>query len=98
VDLSPSLAPIDINPARDPLLLQMMKTSKIGICSCQGFFLAFKGFPHYCNAQSVNIIHEGRITMLDTLGSLNPVLQALIGTLFTWFLTALGSSGVFFAM
>ena len=27
---------------------------------------------------------------------LNPILQALIGTLFTWFLTALGAAGVFF--
>jgi len=35
--------------------------------------------------------------MLETLSGLNPVLQALIGTLFTWFLTALGAAGVFFA-
>lgn len=28
--------------------------------------------------------------------SLNPILQALVGTIFTWFLTALGSSTVFF--
>jgi ZIP family zinc transporter len=35
--------------------------------------------------------------MLETLAGLNPVLQALLGTLFTWFLTALGAAGVFFA-
>jgi len=34
--------------------------------------------------------------MLNVLSNLNPVLQALLGTLFTWFLTALGSAGVFF--
>ncbi|MGQ9614842.1 MAG: ZIP family metal transporter [Spirochaetota bacterium] len=35
--------------------------------------------------------------MLETLSNLNPVLQALLGTIFTWFLTALGAGGVFFA-
>ena len=35
--------------------------------------------------------------MLETLSELNPLLQALMGTLFTWFLTALGAAGVFFA-
>ena len=34
--------------------------------------------------------------MLNVLSNLNPVLQALLGTLFTWFLTALGAAGVFF--
>ncbi|MFW6138744.1 MAG: ZIP family metal transporter [Spirochaetota bacterium] len=33
--------------------------------------------------------------MLEPLADLNPVLQALLATLFTWFLTALGSAGVF---
>jgi ZIP family zinc transporter len=35
--------------------------------------------------------------MLETLSELNPILQALMGTLFTWFLTALGAAAVFFA-
>jgi ZIP family zinc transporter len=35
--------------------------------------------------------------MLETLSGFNPVLQALLGTIFTWFLTALGAAGVFFA-
>ena len=35
--------------------------------------------------------------MLEYLANLNPVLQALLGTIFTWFLTALGAAGVFFA-
>ena len=34
--------------------------------------------------------------MIESLSNLHPVLQALVGTLFTWFLTALGSAGVFF--
>jgi ZIP family zinc transporter len=34
---------------------------------------------------------------LDYLVNLNPIVQALLGTLFTWFLTALGAAGVFFA-
>ena len=33
--------------------------------------------------------------MLEYLGSLNPVLQALVATLFTWFVTALGAALVF---
>lgn len=33
---------------------------------------------------------------VEWLTHLNPILQALIGTLFTWFLTALGAAGVFF--
>jgi ZIP family zinc transporter len=35
--------------------------------------------------------------MLETLSGFHPVLQALLGTIFTWFLTALGAAGVFFA-
>lgn len=35
--------------------------------------------------------------MIDSFRSLDPVIQALYGTLFTWFLTALGAAGVFFA-
>ena len=35
--------------------------------------------------------------MLQTLATMNPVLQALLGTIFTWFLTALGAAGVFMA-
>ena len=34
--------------------------------------------------------------MIEYFQHLNPVLQALIATCFTWFLTALGASGVFF--
>lgn len=34
--------------------------------------------------------------MLESLKELNPVLQALLATIFTWFVTALGSAGVFF--
>lgn len=34
--------------------------------------------------------------MLEQFEQLNPVLQALIATLFTWFVTALGASSVFF--
>jgi zinc transporter, ZIP family len=34
--------------------------------------------------------------MVDWFVNLNPITQALIGTLFTWFLTALGASMVFF--
>ncbi len=34
---------------------------------------------------------------MDYLAQLNPIVQALFGTLFTWFLTALGAAGVFFA-
>lgn len=33
---------------------------------------------------------------MDTFLSLSPVMQALIGTLFTWFMTALGAAMVFF--
>lgn len=32
---------------------------------------------------------------MDTLAGLNPVIQALIATGFTWFMTALGSAMVF---
>jgi ZIP family zinc transporter len=32
---------------------------------------------------------------VNYLVNLHPVLQALMGTLFTWFLTALGAGGVF---
>ncbi len=35
--------------------------------------------------------------MLEYLSNLHPILQALMGTIFTWFLTALGAGGVFFA-
>ena len=35
--------------------------------------------------------------MYDYFSNLHPVLQALIATLFTWGLTALGAAGVFFA-
>ncbi len=34
--------------------------------------------------------------MIDFLAQQHPVMQALIATLFTWFLTALGAAGVFF--
>jgi ZIP family zinc transporter len=34
--------------------------------------------------------------MYEYFQSLNPVLQALVATCFTWFLTALGAAGVFF--
>jgi len=34
--------------------------------------------------------------MFDWFANLNPITQALIGTLFTWFLTALGAGMVFF--
>ena len=34
--------------------------------------------------------------MFDWLAQLNPIVQALIATLFTWFVTALGAAGVFF--
>ncbi len=33
--------------------------------------------------------------MIEWLGSLNPVTQALVGTLFTWLMTALGAGSVF---
>ena len=33
--------------------------------------------------------------MFEALGSLNPILQALLATLFTWGLTALGAAVVF---
>ena len=36
------------------------------------------------------------MVMFDQFSSLNPILQALIATLFTWFLTALGAGLVFF--
>jgi len=35
--------------------------------------------------------------MLNILAGFNPVLQALLGTIFTWFLTALGAACVFLA-
>jgi len=35
--------------------------------------------------------------VLENLAQVHPVLQALYGTIFTWFLTALGAAGVFFA-
>jgi ZIP family zinc transporter len=34
--------------------------------------------------------------MLESLSSFNPIAQALFGTIFTWFLTALGAACVFF--
>ena len=34
--------------------------------------------------------------MIESLQQLNPVLQALLATLFTWFVTALGSGLVIF--
>jgi ZIP family zinc transporter len=34
--------------------------------------------------------------MLESLSSFNPITQALFGTIFTWFLTALGAACVFF--
>ena len=34
--------------------------------------------------------------MIETLRTLNPMVQALLGTLFTWGMTALGAAGVFF--
>ncbi len=34
--------------------------------------------------------------MIEYLQGFHPVLQALLGTLFTWFLTALGAAAVFF--
>ena len=34
--------------------------------------------------------------LFEFLGSLNPVIQALLGTLFTWFMTAAGAGMVFF--
>jgi ZIP family zinc transporter len=34
--------------------------------------------------------------MMDWFSSLSPILQALLGTLFTWFVTALGAAVVFF--
>ena len=37
------------------------------------------------------------IRIVDYLIHLNPIVQALIGTLFTWFVTAVGAGGVFFA-
>lgn len=43
------------------------------------------------------IINKGRgIVMVNWFLELNPVIQALLGTLFTWFVTALGASLVFF--
>ena len=35
--------------------------------------------------------------MAAFLGQFHPIMQALLGTLFTWFVTALGSTPVFFA-
>lgn len=34
--------------------------------------------------------------MVEFFTGLNPVMQALVGTLFTWFMTAVGAAGVFF--
>ena len=34
--------------------------------------------------------------MFEWFGNLNPIIQALLATCFTWFLTALGASAVFF--
>ena len=34
--------------------------------------------------------------MIEFLSQLHPIVQALVATLFTWFLTALGAAGVFF--
>jgi ZIP family zinc transporter len=34
--------------------------------------------------------------MLELLANFNPIVQALLGTIFTWLLTALGAAGVFF--
>lgn len=42
-------------------------------------------------------IGEGEEKMMLTFYTLAPVLQALLATLFTWFLTALGAVPVFFA-
>ena len=40
--------------------------------------------------------NRGTPVMIEYFQNLHPVLQALIATCFTWFLTALGASGVFF--
>jgi len=40
--------------------------------------------------------YRGTPVMIEYFQNLHPVLQALIATCFTWFLTALGASGVFF--
>jgi ZIP family zinc transporter len=37
------------------------------------------------------------MTLVDYLGSLNPIVQALLATLFTWACTALGAAGIFLA-
>lgn len=40
--------------------------------------------------------YRGTVEMVAYFQSLHPVLQALVATCFTWFLTALGAAGVFF--
>ncbi|MBI9049243.1 MAG: ZIP family metal transporter [Anaerolineaceae bacterium] len=37
------------------------------------------------------------MSIIDSLGTLNPIIQALLATLFTWGVTALGAAGVFLA-
>jgi ZIP family zinc transporter len=41
-------------------------------------------------------MQEGSMTIIEWLRGLNPILQALSGTGFTWFVTALGAGLVFF--
>ena len=37
------------------------------------------------------------MTIIESIGNLNPIVQALLATLFTWACTALGAAGVFLA-
>jgi ZIP family zinc transporter len=49
------------------------------------------------NQQSSIInLYEEVAMIIDKLAGLDPILQALLGTCFTWFVTALGASAVFF--
>ena len=43
------------------------------------------------------MVATGKLTMLGWLENQNPVFQALLATVFTWFFTALGAGVVFFA-
>lgn len=53
-------------------------------------------YSHRLELRSGSFLERNRRNMLESLAQLSPLQQALIGTLFTWFMTALGAGLVFF--
>ena len=51
---------------------------------------------YYKNSNSIIFFFLIGVTIMNWFLSLNPILQGFLATLFTWFITALGSSIVFF--